>query len=456
MKPQMKVYHSSNEIEDICTLIGLCQLLEMNEISFSTKKLEEYYLISHETFNYEDAIYIPIEEKHCYTCNSSSNKTEKLKTINGVNNFFEKNIGLTLQYFSTNNEKLLKGMKKQGSVCNGSFFNTKGIRASTSPGALTISSMKRSITFLGWINGTNYITNDDVEINAILIPKKADRILRPYEYKYLDKETNEMKIKTHCNKKEKKSDIIRISEIYVNTATEYLSYLEGSDGYEIESVLFMVLTKSAKKPLPNKYFKLPVYNWSIELYKKFSKILGMSYIDYDVREMTARFIFKPNLSNFHKLINIFSKKNQLLELKFKEDIISMYNNKVQEIHNNETVKRLGKGLNYLLYKKKGFEILIRLYTVRNLESLAIRIREIEDQYIRVTSNPVINNEELISLINLINTPKEAAICANAIISYARVFYAKKKDDSNNEVDIKKEKKGYEEAENIADKISIDL
>lgn len=438
MEQELKVYHSSNEIEDICTVMGLCALLDMSDISFNVEKLEDYYSILHENLKYEDAIYIPVDEQKCYTCNSSSNKSEKLKSINGVNNFFEKNTAVTLKYFSTSDDNLLKGIKKEGSVCNGSFFNTKGIRASTSPGALSINSMKRSITFLGWINSTNYIKNDDVEINSVIIPKKADRILRPYEYRYLDKETNEMKIKTYCGKKEKRSDIIMISEIYANTAAEYLSYIENSSDFQIESVLFMVLTKSGQKPLPNKCFKLPVYKWSRELYMKFASILSMSYADYDVRDVIARFILKPNLSNFHKLIHIFSKKNQLLELKFKEDIIKMYNNKVQEIYDNTTVKKLGRGLNYLLYKKKGFEILTRLYTVRTPESLAVRIREIEDQYIRVTANPVINNEELINLINLISTKKEAAICANAIISYGRVFYQEKNNSSKDKVDIKKE------------------
>lgn len=465
MEQQMKVYHSSNQIEDICTVTGLCELLVMNDIIFNVKKLEEYYLILYKNFNYEDAMYIPIEEKHCYTCNSSLNKTEKLKSINGVNNFFQKNITLTLQYFSSNDEKLLKGIKKEGSICNGSFFNTKGVRASTTPKALEVNPIKRFTAFLGWISGTNYIRNDDVEINAIIIPKKFDRVLRPFEYKYSDKETNKMK--TYCGKREKRSDIIMISEIYANTAAKYLSYLENGEGYEIESIIFMVLTKSGQKPLPNNCFKLPVYNWSKELYDKFSDILGRYYIDYDVRDITARFIFKPNLSNFHKLIHVFSKKNQLLELKFKEEIINMYNNDVQKIHNNITVQKLGKGLNYLLYKKRGFEILTRLYTVRNPESLAIRIREIEDRYVRLKANPIINNEELIDLINLINTQKEATICANAIISYARVFYPEKKDASsnksehkkencNNESDIMKSEVVYDNAEDIADQISINL
>ncbi len=458
MNQELKVYHSSNEVEDICILNGLCKLLEMNDVDFKVEKLSDYYSLKHETFNYEEARYNPINEIECYTCNSSSNKSEKLMSINGANEFFKNNVVLTFKYFSIHNDELLKKekMKKDaGSICNGSFFNTKGVRASTSAKSLKIYPMQRFAAFLGWVSSTNYIRNDDVEINVVIIPKVADRIIRPYEYRYPpDKETNEIKVKTYCGKREKRSDIIMLAEIYANTATEYLLYKKDND-YEIEDILFMMLTKSGQKPLPNKCFQLPVYNWNRELYLKLVDILSRSYGNYDVRDVTARFILKPSLVNFHKLIHVFSKKNQLLELRFKEDLVNMYNNKVQEIHNNVTVQKLGRALNLLIYNKRGFEILTRLYTVRTCESLAVRIREIEDSYIRLKSSPILNKEEHTSLINLIDTNKDAVICANAIISYGRVFYKAKKTNSQGKTDIK-EADNTDNLEQIVDEISMQM
>lgn len=461
MEKELKVYHSSNTIQDICEVNGLCKLLEINDIEYELIKLEEYYLIKHEDFNYDEAEFFDIAEEDCYTCNSSLNKKEKLNSINGANDFLSKNISLVLKYYAEHNDKLLKGMKKEGSLCIGSFFNTKSIRASTSPGSFKVHSLKRSTAFLGWITSTTYITNDDVEINAILIPKKTNRVLRPHEFTYTDKETNEIIKRVYFGKQSKKSDIIMLAEIYTNTTNEYLLYRNSHNDVEIESIIFMMLTKAVQKPLPNRCFQLPIYNWSRDFYIKLGNILNYSFADYDVKDITARYILKPNLLNYHKLVQIYSKKEQLLEVKYKEDIINMYNNKVQKIHNNISVQKLGRGLSILLYNKKGFEILTRLYTVRTPESLAIRIREIEDTYARVKSYALLNNEEHLELVNLINTNKDAVICANAIISFGRVFYEKKADEKNEEskeniTTYELEDNSNDDIEKITEQVSLEL
>ncbi|ADL52047.1 hypothetical protein [Clostridium cellulovorans] len=404
----------------------------MNSIKYSLNKTGEYYLIIHEEFNYDDALFLDIEEENCETCNSSLNKTERNNSMNSANKFISQNVSLIFKYFSTHDDKLLKSLKKEGSLGIGTYFNTKSIRASTSPGTFGTTPVERTMAFLGWINATNYITNDDVEINAILIPSKTNRILKPYEYVFQDKEENKLKSIHYFGKRSKKSDIILQAEIYVNTIAEYLAYKEtNSKDVELESVLFMVLTKAGQKPIPNKFFEMPVYEWTKELYVKLGQMISYSSSDLDIKDMTARFIVKPSLANFHKLIQIYSKKNCKIDSIYREEILRMYENKVQEIHNNEAIKKLGRGLNRLLYSKKGFEILTKLYTVRTVESLSYRIRELEDSYLRYGKHSILSDKEHIEVINLINTKKDAVICANAIISFGRVFHESSKKGSNN-------------------------
>ena len=77
------------------------------------------------------------------------------------------------------------------------------------------------------------------------------------------------------------------------------------------------------------------------------------------------------------------------------------------------------------YNSKAIEILTKLYSVSNEEGLMRCIRYIADTYKRYLKFNFIKDDVILEIANLINNRKEAKICTDAIISYARVFYTKK-------------------------------
>lgn len=431
------IIKTSNEINDNCIANGLCKLLDDNEIRFNLKNLNATIEIDTEDFNIEDLIYIPITIEDCYNVNSSLSRTKDLfreQTNTGqlpkLNNFMENNLIDIFKYYNTLDEKYLNDemILKDGALNIGSHYYTLSIRGNATPKSLKIESYKRHLAFLGWIYSTSYISNKEIEINSILIPKETQEICKPFQI--INKEN---KIITVL--KGEKENIL-MAEYYLETLKEY-NFIHQN----YEKIIFLELTKNSNKPLPNKSFDVKIYNWCNELCESFLKVLRFSNIDDKVKYITAQYVLCANSINFNKLIKIYAKYNQKINKKFMKEILNMYDNKY-DICTDEVVSKLGNGLNRLFYynntakqKKRNrcYEIQVQLLNVRNKFHIQKTIMMLLLEYNRVFKYELLNSKEKDDLFTKINSNQEAQIYSIGILAQANVFVDFEKIKKNNTI-----------------------
>jgi hypothetical protein len=429
---EFKVIKTANDIEDICISYGICKILEDNEIDFRLKDNKSMYSIYTEEFNINDLEFEEIDVDDIWNFSSSANLTEKKGYINGntgdlgLNKFLEENLVDIFNYFLTG--ELKQKYKSTGSVSVGNSFYGYGTRANTSPKSLTISPIVKYLSMLGWIYSCSYCKNKNVEITALLNPYNTDEIKKPFNFSYTDKETGEKKIIVQMTKS---SEINMMSRLYIETLIKYKMLSN-----EYSDVIFMQNILSGNKPLSDKTTKIKIYDLSQQYLDDLLKKLTWSNVSEDVKDTTARYVLNlANYNSFSKLVRIYSKDdNSKINSNFKEEILNMYNQKIKNIYNNEVVNKLGSGFGRLLRDKKGFDIQVKLYTVVNEKHLFRVVRTIIDMYSRNyisksgNNISVINDEELLSLTQLINDKHDAKICVDALLSIGKVFITKKEEN----------------------------
>lgn len=413
------VLKTSNEIEDICIAYGLCKLLKDNELQFELHNLKSRIVIETEDFEFEDLDYTTLTIEECRNVNSSMTQANIQSELNSLNPFMEENLIDIFQYFHTLDIRYLNKqmIKKADAIGVGNCYSTLGVRASQKEEKLKLPEYKRHLSFLGWVSGVSYIRNDNIEITSLLIPKNTDKIYNPFKFKNKNNET------IVYLKDEK--EVWLVARQYLETLREYNFIKEN-----YKKIIFMQLTKAGKKPLADISFELPLYGWCSELIESFSKTLRYSTVEYNAKDITAKYIVKPNYINFSKLIKIYAKYNQKINSKFKEELLQMYSDRINDIYNNEIVIKLGAGLSKLFYyndkasqKKRNmcYEIQVQLLNVSSKYNLQRAIKGLIFEYERVKNTQLLNQEELLSVINLIKDNKESKICADALLAHSKVF-----------------------------------
>lgn len=425
----LKYFKTSNEIEDICIVNGLCKILNDNNIDWELINNKSHYLLETEDFNKEDLFFNELTNEDCWAVNSNLNGNEKKVSMEKCNKYFTENIKDIFKIVG-NKEVLNKNSTKSISI--GNVFFSGGLRASTRYKPLSISEIKRNLSFLGFCVSSNCAGKDNsFEINMILIPKRTNEIIRPFQFKYLNEETKE--------------DIIIKSNKNLNSCVEFMSvlYLETLIEYEYikdnyEKIIFTSYKKTASKtskPLADNTFSLQIRNWDLDFMKQLLMKINFSKSDYDVKDVTAKFVVNSSYNNFQKLIQIYSKKRILINENLKGDILNMYNDNMKLIFNNNTVKKIGRGLNTLLQDNRGFEILTKIYGIHNINVMSKFISKLCDEYKRQRKYSLLNEKELIEVIELIKSKQDLDFFKDAVLCYSRIFFTKKTNENKESIQI---------------------
>jgi len=430
---EFKVNKSANDIEDICIAYGLCSILYMNDIEFKLKDNLSMYSIYTEEFDLEEVVYNDILGKP-WNLNSTSTDRElmggadkngeiKKGRIEYMNEFIDDNLqDILLKYLGRERSKEVD--KSISATSMGNVYYANGIRAGLKPTSQRVNISNSYLSLLGFIYGASYCKNAKTEINMMLKPIETSEIKKPYNFTYQDKETGVIKpwVKPTTNGSHVNTMAIMIVETLINYSMVQKEYSD---------IICIKYGKSSNKPLMDKTYNIKIPCLSIEFLNDFKKLLTWSNVDDDVRESVSNYILDMySYNKLSKMIRIMSKTNSLINIKFKEEMIGMFENKnkIAEIYNSDTVIKLGKGLNRLLRDNRGFDIQVKLYSITNQMHLQRCIRMLIDSYRRGYKQYLLNDEELKSLLNSITNNENCKICADAILSYAKVFITKKEEE----------------------------
>ena len=420
---EFKIHKTSNEIEDICVVYGVCKILNDNDIEFRLKDNKSIYSIYTEEFDLENLEYYELDDKSkSWNVSSYTNNSEYINKIIKLNEYMENNL-INIFNYLLNEVKLKSNKISYSNLGNG--YCSKSL--STPQGTTKGESYRHYLSIIGWIHGCSYINNKKIETTLLLKPIDTDEIKKPYNITYIDKETGESKILTCINGS---SEINMIARLYCETMIKYnLVNTEYSEIILINSMM------TANKPLSQKTFNLNIYNnFSSDFYKEMLKQITWSKIPIDVENATSNYILNIDKYNsFSHLIRVYAKNNSFIKNKLKEEMLDMYSETVKEIYNNKSIINIGKCLNRLLRDNKGHNAQIKLHSVANEKHLQSALKMILDEYRRCYNSYGLNNEDLLDVINMISNKNKAKICADAIIAYSKVFIVNKKE---NEGDVK--------------------
>lgn len=414
---EIKYYKTENEIEDICVVNGLCKILNDNNLDWSYTSKKSHYLIHCEDFDDEDLIYCDINFKDANNINLSCLRWKDAQ-ISETNIYFQNNVNKIIDLLNNKNSD-----EFVSAVSMGNYFYTQSIRLQTPKAETKVPLVIRRLSFLGHVHSVTMAENKKNQICFILLPKEdveIKSIIKPVTKRIVNKDGEEIYITRFRDDKE----VEIMATCFIQTIID-LYYLK--DKYK--QIIIMPFTVSGNNVMPNKFYEVQIPIYSSDLCERLQKILY--YSKYDVKDITAKFILFNDYTTFTRLIEIYSKNEQTID--YREELITMYTNNVQRIFNNESVIKIGEKLNYLLYKKKGYELLTRLYTVSNEEQLVNIITGIIDEYQRYLNYSPLNQEEMNGIINLINTKTDARICSKAIIGNAKVFFNKNKNIITEEI-----------------------
>lgn len=402
---------------------GLCRILKDNDITWTLTNNNSCFLIEvNKNFCYRDLILNPLEEQDLWNVNSSLNNTERMKRLESVNQYFdsEENMERIFSYYETLDKQYLKGVKKERATYCGTVFYTKGVRGGNAADSQNVTDFENKLSFLGFLNSATYCTTD-FEINAVLVPRKTSQLRMPFVFSTTDKETGETKKYTYLSKTTKS---IVNARIYLHSITKFLS---ESVIEEYEKVLFMQMAPTANKPMADKTFYTPIIGMSIDLCEDLLAKLEWSNISDDVKHAVADWVLHMNVNTFFYFLKMCSKKNVFIEKIKMEELIALQNQRVQEIFNSESVKLLGRGLNRLIREKRGYEIQVELLNCYNIQILTKIIRDINLLYYKNFSQYRLEEKNIIEIIGFADTDADVEIISNAILTYATVFFERKKE-----------------------------
>lgn len=417
---EFKVHKTANEIEDICVAYGVCKILNDNDIEFRLKDNKSMFSIYTEEFELDELEYYDLEEENKpWNVSSYTNNGEYKNKIPKVNNYMSENIVDIFKDLLGQEEMKVKNIPYS------SLGNNHCVKSNSTPQGIKKGNENiHYLSIIGWIHGCSYVNNNKMEATMVLKPCYTDEIKKPYCITYADKETGESKILTCVSNS---SEINMIARLYCETIINF-----NLVSTEYERVIIMYSMMTSNKPLAHKTFSLNVYDeLTIDFFKDMLKTITWNSIPIDVENITSNYILNiDRYVSFSKLIRVYSKNNALINIKFKEEMLSLYSETVKNIYNNEIVIKLGRSLNRLLRDNKGYNAQIKLYTIANEKHLQSAIRNIVDEYKRVYNKNALNSEELINIINKINNKNEAKICADAIIAYSKVFIKNKDNEGD--------------------------
>ncbi|MDF2881249.1 MAG: hypothetical protein K0R54_1806 [Clostridiaceae bacterium] len=428
---------------ELCIAYGLCKILDDNGIDWVLTNKKAYFVIeTKEDFAYKDLILSTLSVDDMWSINSSLNRSEKEVRLNNLNEFLDKqeNMEMIFNYYETLDDKFLKGSKSEGATYCGTCFYTKGIRGGLSPKAKNVNDFENQLSFLGFIVATTYCKTD-YEVNIILFPKKIDRIQRPYNWTYSNKETGEIKHFTFFGKNSKS---IVNAKIYLKTLIKFKSELMIGN---YEKALYMQLSPTSKKPMADLNFEVPMLDISIDLCEILLMKIEYSKVSEDVKIITSEFLLNTKYNNFSKLIQIYAKKKELLEEKMIEELVRLQNHKVQEIYKNQSIRRVANGLKSLLRDKIGYDIQVLLLNCNTITDLSKVMRQISLLHWKYMKRPCINEEEIEEIINFADNNEAVRTIGDAILTYSSVYYKKKGTDIETEIE-EIETNDMEESEDI--------
>lgn len=408
---KLTVIKTANEIEDVCITYGLAYILEMNDINFNIKNMNSKYIVESD-FEIDDIDWEDITLEECNLINSTLSRANINSQLKNMNKYFSKSLSRVLSYFVTLDDEYIKEDKNVSCIQAGTGYYTLGVRATSQAKSFNVKEHKRHLAFLGFVKSTSYIKNSSIEINSILIPRQTDEILRPYVFGKVDEETGEFQAWTSMKKL---TDTELIARVYLETHKQY-AYLKR----DYEKVIYMTFIPAGNKPLFGKTFDLPIKNWSSDLCYGLNFELYSRNATYDTKDVLAKYINNDRYSNFNKVIKTYSKEGKILDFKYKEELISMYEDKIQQIYHNEAVNKLARAFGRLSYDKTGYEVQAKLNSVANMLHLQDVIVNLGDIYLRKYNYTILTSNEFKEVIDLVETRKDAKVVANAILA-GKVF-----------------------------------
>ena len=435
---ELRVKRTSNQIEDICIAYGLCGILEYNCIDYILTDRKSVYLIETEDFDIEELIVEELDanEYSNYIC-SLSNLGELTKDLVSLNSFLKDNLINIFKYYE-GDKSISFGKDVTAKGIGNTFYTLSKSRDNIK--SLKIPMVNRQLSTLGWIKSCSYCsTKEGKETTSILLPTKTNQIVRPYIFTYIDKKTGELRIgKSQDNK----------TSIVAN-ALEYLETLKGLKKFsetEYKEIIFTRVAKGNKKPLPNKTEIIRNQELSIELIDELLRVTDRYNADEEIKTDCSMFALNIKTYNyFSKLIRTLSKNNKLgtnqdkiknirLNEEIKGEILSMYDEKIKRIYNNESIKKLGNyGLKSLLRDNngEGFIVQNRLYSATNSRVLLECIRRLLHAFKKQYDKVLLNNEELTEIINMLDD-KDSRIIADVILAESCVFTKMNKEEIETE------------------------
>lgn len=444
---KFKVPKTSNDIEDSCITYGIIALLEhVNAEIQIIKDNPSHYLIECEDFNLEKVnkkdFKLTLDDMKSTT--PLLNKKNIENNIQAIYKLIKERGSDILNYYLTEDKSYIKGLNNDSvGFCGNVFFMT-GLRLNATVSSFKTPKHQKYLSLIGWskyvsklqiIKKNSPINDKNTEHYIYLIPKIK-------EVEQIDKIVLWTKDReTGLNK-----ELNFISDESVNTALAkvLLSNIEHeitSDGYN--GFYSVVLIPSNQKTIPNTFKTINFLDelLSNDLIEWFSRKL----YNIDIKEYAAKFIL--DMSNYSKLssfIKIMSKKDYYekngeikmgyIPQKIIKELLSMQSDKVIEIYNNKSIKRLGQGLNRLLKDDKGYEVQVNILSTNNLEQLMKGITKLCTLYRRYYSEEnkiksLINDEQIDKIFKLIDSNKDAKVVADAILFNSKIFLGENNADN---------------------------
>lgn len=408
-----KVIKSENDIMDICVSYGLGSIFEFNDIEFTLKDEGSMYSIYTDEFDLDEIIFEDLPEIKPINVNSNVLPTEYQKRSCKINEYMNNNIVDVLNHYLG-----IKQINKTDSAVDiGTRYYSKGCRGKN-PTSCKINICDSYLSYIGYIKGMSCIKEGKdkkikSESSMLLKPKNTRELNKVISYEYTNKETGEVK----------GISIFDMSSVALK-AKLYLDVLKRNKliADEYDKVYFMEYIATANKNISSVTTTIQTYkisNETIEWLYYLVNLYDKSDLDIvmDSANMTLNINSFYYLNKFIKRLNSNSKTIKESILK---ELISMQNDVVQEIYNNEVVKKLGQALYITVKEKVGYNTRTKLYNVKSKIHLQKAIFSLMDDYTRLSIEKyrVLTDEELNCLLSVIDNNKKAEICATAILSYS--------------------------------------
>jgi hypothetical protein len=419
-----------NEIMELFIAYGLCRILEDNGIQWSLTNQQAYFLIeTEEDFDYQDLILSTITLDDAWNFASIHNKNETLKRIHALNEFFDsaENMEKIFSFYENpqntmNEEKaklvLGKSLSKENAIYSGTVYYTKGIRGKLTPKGHEVLELQSKLSLLGFLSTATYVATDH-EINAVLIPKKTNELRIPFVFSSVNKETGEIKRRTNFGRE---PILIVNARLFVESLKK-LKTESMIDSYS--SILFMRLSPTGNKPMPDKTAMVPIIHASMELYEEWLKWLEWSIFPDEVKYALSAWLLEQTVPTFIQFLKVASKN----QLKFKKEIIEewvqLQPEKIQEIFKHDSIKALGRGLGRLLQEKKGFPMQVALLNCQTVDVFVKTVRDILISYKKEYEYSLLTDKQVEEIMELVSAyGDDINIISNAIVTYGATFFEK--------------------------------